>query len=86
MSDIITEGCYYLFNCPHCSHTIQVLKSQVNCSIFRCGIDKKTMQPINPHLNQEGCRKLKEHNQIYGCAGPFRMDLKTMKVTICGYI
>lgn len=83
---INTEDNYYWFLCPHCAKMIQVLKNQVNCKIFRCGVYKNNMQPIHPHLDKNSCEQLLETGVVYGCTKPFRMDMNNMKVQICGYI
>ena len=78
----------YTFLCPHCDGPIEVLKNQVNCSIFRhaCYYRIRTdltvvdgryqieiLQQISPHLPKDQCDKLVEENKVVGCARPFRL-------------
>lgn len=79
----ICDG-FYKFNCPHCNITIIVMKNQLNCKIFRCGIYKSNSKPINPHASKIECDKLVQNNLIIGCGKPF--IIKNNKVEICGYI
>ena len=68
----IREDNTYIFECPHCSVTIQVGIQQINCSIFRCGEYKNTRMQIPPHLSKEKCDALIEQDLVYGCAKPFK--------------
>lgn len=67
-----------LVQCPHCGIDIEI--TQINCGIFRCGVDKYGKQ-INPHLPKDQCDKLTE---IIGCKRPFRYI--NGKVEKCDYI
>ena len=78
------DGDLYMFCCPHCQIMVTVLKKQLNCKIFRCGILKSNGKQINPHMKKENCDKLKSENKIYGCGKPFRF--KDIYVEKCGYI
>lgn len=42
---IIDDGDHILFNCPHCHELTQVLKSQINCQIFRHAVYFQTLPP-----------------------------------------
>jgi hypothetical protein len=53
-----------LVNCPHCQQLIHV--EQINCAIFRCGVEKQTGQQIPPHLPKPECDRLASENRIYG--------------------
>ena len=81
---------YYIFKCPYCDLNIQVIKTELNCLIFRHGILKKDFTPINPHLSKSECDRLAEEDLIYGCGKPFRLLRNTeneiYKVEICNYI
>jgi len=89
---IITENNYkikvhadfYKIKCPHCRINIVVMKSDLNCKIFRCGNYKKTGAQIPPHSSKTVCDKLRETDQINGCARPFRFDGEHLE--ICDYI
>lgn len=83
MSFKITETSF-LFECPHCGLSIEVLKTQVNCRIFRCGQYRKNGHPIPPHSKRELCDKLVREEKIYGCGKPFR--LLEDRVEICDYL
>lgn len=81
---VLLDNNIYRFKCPHCNINIEVLKNQVNCKIFRCGIYKSTGKPIPPHTKKPECDRLVNQNLIYGCSKPFTMDGKN--VNICDYI
>jgi hypothetical protein len=68
--------------CPHCSD--QVIIEELNCCIFRHGINKNTLEQINPHALKEECDYLFENNLIYGCGKPFKIVDK--KAVVCDYI
>ena len=77
----------FLFECPHCDNQIQVLKSQINCKIFRHGIYKNTFKQINPHLSKNKCEELVTKNLVFGCAKPFKfIDSIEPYVEVCDYI
>jgi hypothetical protein len=78
----------YVFNCPHCDQKIQVLKNQINCRIFRCGIYKNNGNPIPPHTSKIECDRLKNSNLIYGCSKPFKFVTidNINNIEICNYI
>jgi hypothetical protein len=69
----IIDGEYYIFDCPHCSATIQVMSTEVNCQIFRHGVIKHSGEPVNPHESKEHCEKLVEMNLAHGCCKPFQL-------------
>lgn len=77
----------FLFKCPHCQDYIQVAINEVNCSIFRHGTYKNTLQPIEPHMPKDKCEELVSKNLAYGCCKPFKMIVgDPTRVEICGYI
>ena len=69
--------------CPHCK--IFIIRVELNCKIFRCGIYKNNFEQIDPHLNNNICDELALNNLIYGCGKPFRIDGNN-NVLICEYI
>ena len=83
-----------IINCPHCNQCIEVI--ELNCKIFRCGVFKKNMKQINPHLCKNKCQQLVLENKIYGCGNPFQVEIVEKvdkmnseieyKAVICGYI
>ena len=75
---------YYIFKCPECKIYIIVLKTEINCRIFRCGVYISDNQAIAPHAPKIECDRLKNENLIYGCGKPF--IFKDTHVEICGYI
>jgi DNA-directed RNA polymerase subunit RPC12/RpoP len=79
---------YYQFSCPHCQGVILVHHRELNCRIFRHGIDRVTMQQMNPHAPKEECDRLAESNQIMGCGKPFQVVEKDgeLSTIICDYI
>lgn len=48
---------------------------QVNCGIFRHGVDNKTNVQIPPHLDKVSCDKLFAEGRLYGCGKPFKLVL-----------
>jgi len=85
--DII--GDKLIFQCPHCQDFVIVLKSELNCKIFRHAVYKDTYQPINPHASQAVCQQLLSSNKVYGCAKPFnvvQLPNDTYQVQVCAYI
>ena len=75
-----------LVTCPHCTQMIEIV--EVNCAIFRCGIEKATGQQISPHLQKEECDRLVIQELIYGCGKPFRIQMESdgYKAVICEYV
>ena len=75
-----------IVNCPHCSHSIEIL--EINCAIFRHGIFKDSYTQIDPHLCKDECEKLIKNNKIYGCGKPFKLikENNTYIAVICEYI
>lgn len=72
--------------CPHCEEPVLIEK--LNCSIFRHGIMKDTLQQMDPHCPKEECERLFSCGLIYGCGKPFKIT-KTdagICVEICEYI
>ena len=67
------EGGFYVFNCPHCDCSIQVLRNEVNCAIFRHGVRKTSFQPLNPHESRAVCENLAATDALFGCGQPFRL-------------
>lgn len=67
------DEAFYLFECPHCNAMIQVMKDEVNCSIFRHGILKSNGQQINPHSPKDYCEDLIKLELANGCCMPFRL-------------
>ena len=76
-----------IITCPSCNDILII--SELNCSIFRHRIYKKSNEQIDPHLSKEKCDILIETNQIYGCAKPFQIIIQddgTWIVQKCDYI
>jgi hypothetical protein len=84
-ADPLNKDQFYFVTCPHCMGLIGVLKSELNCRIFRHAILKSTLQPINPHATKEICDALIQNNLIYGCGKPFFINEK-VEAVICDYI
>ena len=72
-----------IVHCPHCDQMIEII--ELRCRIFRCGIYKKTFQPINPHLSKALCFQLMSTDTIYGCGKPFLINQRD-EVEKCDYI
>jgi hypothetical protein len=77
-----------LFNCPHCLGDIQVLRNEINCTIFRHGILKSNGEQISPHASKEECDNYVANDLIYGCGRPFKLIMKESiwDIEICDYI
>lgn len=69
----VPEDRMYVFECPHCSHLVQVSKADLNCRVFRHAVYKKNGRPINPHASEQQCKELVSSGKVHGCAGPFRI-------------
>lgn len=82
MSEITIDGNILSFECPHCSLWIQVQKNEINCSIFRHGVFKNTMEQIPPHSSKDFCDRT--IGTIYGCGKPFKII--NNRVEKCDYI
>lgn len=76
---------FIIDNCPHCQLDIIIFRNEINCSIFRHGIYKKTGNQIDPHLNKDECDKLASKGKIYGCGKPFRLN-EFGRLEKCDYI
>jgi len=81
---IIEMEDYYIINCPWCLGSVQIIKNQLNCCIFRHGTYKHNGEPMNPHASQQECEDLIQKKEIYGCGKPYRFDGQTIQ--ICDYI
>ena len=94
MSEIMSdEKDYYTFRCVHCNGPVIVMKSELNCKIFRHGVYKDTFKQVDPHASKELCDRLALEGKIYGCGKPLQLvsvkdGLSGIKVTVvdCGYI
>ena len=85
---VIEDNNLYRLTCPHCDQPIEILKNQLNCRIFRCGILKSSYKQIGPHTKKVECDRLKEQDLIFGCSKPFKFITKNgiNSIEICGYI
>jgi hypothetical protein len=73
----------YYFECPHCEVLLQVLQSDIRCTIFRCCVHRDGTF-FNPHASKQQCEAAVQSGNYLGCGRPFRFDGQT--VTICDYI
>jgi len=73
MQEVVLNEDFYYFNCPHCSRDVVVLKTELNCQIFRCGIYKHNYQQVDPHLQKIYCDKLVAEDKVFGCCKPFEI-------------
>lgn len=74
-------------NCPHCTQLIVI--EQVNCGIFRCGVEKASGNQLPPHLPKPECDRLFQEGLIYGCGKPFRVLPQpdgSLIAEVCDYI
>jgi hypothetical protein len=74
----------FKLRCPRCRIQIEVLAKNMRCRVFRCGVYKKSLRPINPHSSLKACTKMLNDDLIYGCTQPFKI-LQNMEVIICDY-
>lgn len=75
--------------CPHCCCIVQVPKKELNCAIFRHGVMKSTLKPINPHASRKECEWLAKEGLIYGCGKPFKIttnNFNKFEAHACDYI
>lgn len=75
---------FYKFTCPYCGIGVVVMKNELACRIFRCGLLKSNGTQIPPHANKKDCDKLRETDSVYGCARPF--IIRDEYVEPCDYI
>jgi DNA-directed RNA polymerase subunit RPC12/RpoP len=75
---------YIIIDCPHCKDQVLIMRSEINCAIFRHGVLKDTFQQINPHAAEEECSHLFNNNMIMGCGKPFK--IVNDKAIECDYI
>ena len=62
---------FYKFACPYCGIDVVVMKNELACKIFRCGILKKNGTQVPQHADKKQCDGLRETDSVYGCARPF---------------
>ena len=86
----MSESDEICITCPHCKELIYILKSEINCNVFRHGIYKHNLQQMDPHAPKEMCEKLKNEDLIIGCGKPFTLvfnkEDNTFKSVVCDYI
>ena len=73
MTDDVKVREYFLFVCPHCRGSVQVMHDQLCCHIFRHGALKTNGQQMNPHAPESECSQLERDHLIWGCGKPFRV-------------
>lgn len=75
---------YIIIKCPHCGDDILIMRSEINCAIFRHGVLKDNFQQMNPHAPKEECDYLFLNDMIIGCGKPFKIINDTS--IVCDYI
>lgn len=80
MTDTTPEQDLIEGTCPHCGIYIAVMKNEIACGIFRCGILKDGQQ-MNPHASREECEKTEVQA---GCKKPFKFHENRFEA--CDYI
>jgi hypothetical protein len=85
-SEIIIVDTDLCFPCPHCGGHVIVAQGDVNCSIFRHGVNKQTLVAINPHASRSVCDALVSNNSIYGCGAPFKITPDRSHAIACDYV
>lgn len=73
MSELLVNDNYFII-CPWCGISLQVTENNVKCSIFRCGVVKKTGKQINAHASEKDCKNYVKKKLIYGCGKPIKFD------------
>ena len=73
-----------IIKCPHCDEHIIIEK--IKCGVFRHCIYIKNGKQVPPHTKKEKCKQLIDNGEVYGCGKPFKVDKKTLEVSICDYI
>jgi hypothetical protein len=88
MSEVNVDNDLLIYECPHCKMTCITAINEINCGIFRHGMDKKTNQQINPHESKEKCDQLATNTDIIGCCKPYKISKVADKYTveICDYV
>ena len=89
--DSLDSSDQLILECPHCNNLIQILKSQINCAIFRHGVFKTTFLQMCPHESKENCDKFINEELIYGCGKPCKLIIENetseeYKLIVCEYI
>ena len=81
-------GDSWIFSCPHedCRGLVIVMKSEVNCAIFRHLASKADLIQVNPHLPRAECERLVATGDYIGCGRPFQVNVADRKTIICDYI
>lgn len=80
---------YICEQCPHCQQYVIVAISEINCGIFRHGVERTSFQQMNPHETKEQCDNMASQEQIYGCGKPFKVTRAqddTYKFEACEYV
>ena len=80
---------FYVFECPHCSGSVQVLHNELRCHIFRHGMFKTGQNQMDPHTPKAECDRLLASGLIWGCGKPFRIvytDAGKPYAIACDYI
>ena len=55
--------------CPACNDTLLI--EQLNCGIFRHGVNSATMRPIDPHSSKEQVVQMMREGKLIGCGAAF---------------
>lgn len=63
----------YIFPCPQCGLLVTVLRSEINCAIFRHAVYKDGFTQVDPHLPKVDCDLLIQQGNIYGCCKPYEL-------------
>lgn len=76
----------FIITCPHCFS--QVVIEEINCRIFRHAVYRSSGEQMSPHAPKEECDEAIRSGSVYGCAGPFRIDLSGNQwiTSICHYV
>jgi hypothetical protein len=62
----------FYVTCPHCKDIVYITK--VKCALFIHAYNKKTYQPLNPHLKWYKVDEIRNKYGILGCGKRFKID------------
>jgi hypothetical protein len=76
----------FIVKCPNCQ--VEIIIEEINCKIFRHGVNKATGEQMNPHASKAECHEAISKDTVYGCAAPFILDLSGNEwvAVSCDYI
>ena len=82
----VPQSVPFIVKCPNCQ--VEIIIEEINCRIFRHAVNKATGEQMNPHASKAECDDAVSKDTVYGCAGPFMLDLSGNEwvAVSCDYI